>query len=784
MIGTTLGHNRILEKLGEGGMGVVYRAHDEHLQRDVAVKVLPPGTFADDVARKRFRKEALALSKLNHPNIETVFDFDTQDGTDFLVMEFIPGETLDKKLAGGPLPEREISRLGMQLAEGLTAAHDQGVVHRDLKPGNLLITPDGRLKILDFGVAKLVEPVGQAGVTIESVTQAVSGTLPYMAPEQLRGERIDARTDIHAAGMVIYEMGTGQRPFREDTAPRLTDVILHQMPTSPRAINPRLSPELERITLKCLEKDPEDRYQSAKELLVDLRHVGTAVSGQPEAKAAVRRKWFVPVAALTGIIVLGLAGYIVWQRLRPVATPPEGKIMLAVLPFENLSGDPGQEYFSDGITEEMISRLGNLQPERLGVIARTSAMAYKNTKKHVDEIARELGVDYLLEGSVRRSPDRVRITAQLIQARDQTHLWAESYERILADIFAVQSEVAEKVSASLALRLLPERRAALSRAGTVSPEAHEAFIRGRYYWEKRTKEGLEKSIEYFNQAIRIDPGYALGYSGLADSYWILGENLFVNPREVYPKAREAAQAALKIDSNLAEALTTLGGMAADEWDLRTSEKLLRRAVELSPNYGFGHKNLAYTLTAMGRHDEAIAEVKLARKLDPISPRTCANVGLLLYFARRYDEAITELQKAIEMEPRHAATHAWLGLTYVRKRQYSEAIAAFNQATVLEKELTDYDFGLGCGLAAAGRRSEALELAAEIKERSRREYVSAYELSKLYLALADREGALQLLQKAFEARDPRMAFIKVDPELDPLRSESRFQEVVRRMNFPE
>ena len=784
MIGTTLGHNRILEKLGEGGMGVVYRAHDEHLQRDVAVKVLPPGTFADDVARKRFRKEALALSKLNHPNIETVFDFDTQDGTDFLVMEFIPGETLDKKLAGGPLPEREISRLGMQLAEGLTAAHDQGVVHRDLKPGNLLITPDGRLKILDFGVAKLVEPVGQAGVTIESVTQAVSGTLPYMAPEQLRGERIDARTDIHAAGMVIYEMGTGQRPFREDTAPRLTDVILHQMPTSPRAINPRLSPELERITLKCLEKDPEDRYQSAKELLVDLRHVGTAVSGQPEAKAAVRRKWFVPVAALTGIIVLGLAGYIVWQRLRPVATPPEGKIMLAVLPFENLSGDPGQEYFSDGITEEMISRLGHLQPERLGVIARTSAMAYKNTKKHVDEIARELGVDYLLEGSVRRSPDRVRITAQLIQARDQTHLWAESYERILADIFAVQSEVAEKVSASLALRLLPERRAALSRAGTVSPEAHEAFIRGRYYWEKRTKEGLEKSIEYFNQAIRIDPGYALGYSGLADSYWILGENLFVNPREVYPKAREAAQAALKIDSNLAEALTTLGGMAADEWDLRTSEKLLRRAVELSPNYGFGHKNLAYTLTAMGRHDEAIAEVKLARKLDPISPRTCANVGLLLYFARRYDEAITELQKAIEMEPRHAATHAWLGLTYVRKRQYSEAIAAFNQATVLEKELTDYDFGLGCGLAAAGRRSEALELAAEIKERSRREYVSAYELSKLYLALADREGALQLLQKAFEARDPRMAFIKVDPELDPLRSESRFQEVVRRMNFPE
>jgi len=784
MIGKTLGHYQITEKLGEGGMGVVYRAHDEHLQRDVAVKVLPPGAFADDSARRRFRKEALALSRLSHANIGMVFDFYTQDGIDFLVMEFIPGQTLDKKLAEGPLPEREISRLVMQLADGLAAAHDQGVVHRDLKPGNLLVTPDGRLKILDFGVAKLVEPVGQAGVTIESVTQAVSGTLPYMAPEQLRGEKVDARTDIHAAGMVIYEMATGQRPFREDTAPRLTDAILHQTPASPRAINARLSPELERITLKCLEKDPEDRYQSAKELLVDLRHVGTIASGQPDARAAVRRNWFVPVGVLAGVIVLALAGYIVWQRLRLVATLPEGKIMLAVLPFENLSGDPGQEYFCDGITEEMISRLGNLQPERLGVIARTSVMRYKGAKKSVDEIARELGVDYLLEGSIRRSPERVRITAQLIQARDQTHLWAESYERVLADVFAVQSEVAAKVSDSLALRLLPERRAESSRTGTVNPEAHEDYIRGRYHWEKRTKEDLEKSIEYFNQAVRIDPGYALAYAGLADSYYVIGENGFVSPGDIYPKAREAAQAALRIDENLAEALTTLGSMAADEWDLRTSERLLRRAVKLSPNYGFGHKNLAYTLTALQRHDEAIAESKLARKLDPISPRTCMSVGAGLYFARRYDEAVVELQKAVEVEPRHAMTHAYLGLTYMQKRQYNEAIAAFNQARSLDKELTEYAIRLGCGLAAAARRSEALELAAEIRERSERDYVSAYELSKLYLGLADREGALQLLKTAFEAKEPRMINIKVDPELDPLRSEPRFQELLRRMDFPE
>ena len=483
-------------------------------------------------------------------------------------------------------------------------------------------------------------------------------------------------------------------------------------------------------------------------------------------------------------VALGVSGYLLWQRSSPKATPPPGKIMLAVLPFENLSGDPEQEYFSDGITEEMISRLGNLQPERLGVIARTSAMAYKNTKKHVDEIARELGVDYLLEGSVRRSPDRVRITAQLIQARDQTHLWAENYERVLADVFAVQSEVAEKVSASLALRLLPERRAALSRPPTESPEAHEAYVKGRYQWEKRGKESLEKSIEYFNQAIRIDPGYALAYAGLADSYWILGNHAHVSPREAFPKAKEAAQTALKIDKNLPEAHVTLGGLARDEWDFRTSEKLLRRAVELNPNYAYAHQGLAFTLTFFERHDEAIAEIKLAQKLDPLAPRISANVGYLLYLARRYDDAIAELQKAIKMEPRHDATYVYLGLTYLQTREYGEAIAAFRQVRSLAKEDVFSAIMLGCALAASGRRSEAEELATEITGRSKREYVSQYELSKLHLALGDREQALHILQHAFEARDPRMIYIKVDPELDPLRSDPRFQELLRRMNFPD
>ena len=426
-VGGTLGHYRVLERIGAGGMGVVFRAHDERLDRDVAIKLLPPGAVNDEPARKRFRKEALTVSKLNHPNIATIYDFDSQEGVDFLVMELIPGATLDEKLAAGPLSEKEILRLATQMVEGLAAAHAHGVVHRDLKPGNLRVTPDGRLKILDFGLAKLFLPASPTAATESLIqSQALSGTLPYMAPEQLLSEAVDGRTDIHAFGTVLYEMATGQRPFTETQSSRLTDSILHQIPVSPRAVNARVSPELERIIMKCLEKAPENRYQSARELEVDMRRLGLSASlptGRVGAKSQASRRIPLIVAAavlIALVVLLSATNPSHWRDRLSNAARPEHIESLAVLPLTNLSGDPAQDYFADGMTEELTTELAHIGALR--VISRTSVMQYKSVRKPLPEIARELNVDAVLEGSVLRSGNRVRITAQLIQAAADKHL--------------------------------------------------------------------------------------------------------------------------------------------------------------------------------------------------------------------------------------------------------------------------------------------------------------------------------------------------------------------------
>ncbi|MFB3154728.1 MAG: protein kinase, partial [Candidatus Acidiferrales bacterium] len=479
MIGKTLSHYRIVEKIGAGGMGEVYRARDEHLGRDVAIKVLPAGTLADEQARKRFRKEALSLSKLNHPNIATVFDFDTQDGTDFLVMELVEGVTLSDKLAGGPLPEKEITRLGLQLAEALEEAHERGVVHRDLKPGNVMVTPKGQAKILDFGLAKLLRPdVASATATTESFTetQAAAGTLPYMAPEQVRAENVDARSDIYAAGAVLYEMATGQRAFPETQTGRLMDAILNRAPQPPSGLNRRVSPGLEGIILKALEKEPENRYQSAKELAVDLRRLGipgSAAAVLSARRPATRRRmvWAAGVALVALLAVLvGLNVGGLRERLLGGVVP--GQITsLAVLPLENLMGDPEQDYCVAGMHEALITELSKIGA--LTVISRTSAMRYRNTDKSVPEIARELGVDAVVEGSVLRVENTVRITAQLIEAATDRHLWADNFDRELRDILALHSDVARAIARQIRVTLTPKEESRLAAARPVNPEAFE-----------------------------------------------------------------------------------------------------------------------------------------------------------------------------------------------------------------------------------------------------------------------------------------------------------------------
>ena len=775
-------------------MGVVYRAHDERLDRDVALKVLPAGALADDAARRRFRKEALALAKLAHPNIGMIFDFDTQDGVDFLAMEYVAGQSLAQKLNAGSLPEKETLALGAQVAAALEEAHEQGVVHRDLKPGNILITPKGQAKVLDFGLAKLLQPQGGAEATQTfTETQGVAGTLPYMAPEQLRGEALDARTDIYALGCVLYEMATGRRVFAEDSAPRLTDAILHGAPVGPRAISGRISLQLEAIILKCLEKDPEHRYQSAKEISVDLRRLAspTAASAAATKPAPGAAAWIKAgigaavgtVAVIILVAVLNIGG---WRnRLQGRASTPRIE-SLAVLPLENLSRDPEQEYFADGMTESLITELSKIRALR--VISRTSVMQYKGARKPLPQIARELGVDGVIEGSVQRAGNRVRVTAQLLHAATDRHLWAESYERDLRDVLSLESEVAQAIANEIKVKLTPQEQARLSSGvRQVNPEAYDAYLRGRYYQYMRTEEGLKRSVEYFEQAVAKDPASALAYAGLADSYSLLGNHGFLSPQQASPKAEAAALKALAMDDTLAEAHTALAFVKTNyDWDFSTAEREFKRAIELNPGYPRAHSLYAAYLGGHGRFDEALAEIKRALELDPLSLYDNTNLGWYLHKARRYDEAISQFQMTLEMDPNLLQAHLWVGQVYESKEMYGEAIAEFQKAIGLDGGSPPSLAALAHAYAVSGKRGQALSLLSRLKELelSKQEYVSAYDLAVIHTGLGDKDQAFKSLERAYEQRDGWMAFwLKTDPRLDPLRADQRFASLLRRVGLP-
>jgi serine/threonine protein kinase/tetratricopeptide (TPR) repeat protein len=788
MIGQTLGHYRVLEQIGAGGMGLVFRAHDQRLGRDVAIKVLPPGALTDEKARKRFRNEALALSKLNHPNIGTVHDFDTQDGVDFLVMELILGVTLDEKLAAGALPEKEIGLLGTQLAEGLAAAHQQGVVHRDLKPGNLRLVPDGRLKILDFGLAKLLEPATATATTTSwSGTHGAVGTPPYMAPEQLFGAAADLRSDIWAAGAVLYEMATGRRPF-PGQGPKLIEGILHEPPAAPSTINRKVSPGLEAIILKCLEKEPENRYHSAQEIAVDLRRLTSASTLVP-----VRRRrghtWLVlPLAAVT---LVALAAVLIGLNVRAVRDPLLGRSgapqirSLAVLPLANLSGDPEQDYFVDGMTEEMIMNLSKISA--LKVISRTSVMQYKGVKEPLPQIARELNVDAVVEGSVLKAQGRVRITAQLIDASTDRLLWAQSYDEDLKDVLALQAHVAQAIAAEIQVKLNPQEQTRLATVRPVEPEAYEAYLKGRSYWNRRNREAVLKGLEYFQEAARIDPTYALAYAGVADSYVVLESNQWLSPGAAVPQARAAALRALEIDGTLAEAHTSLASIAEADWDWATAEREYKRALELNPSYATAHQWYSYFLSKMGRHEEAVAQARRGVELDPRSLIIKVNVGQVLYTARRYDEAEKELLKILEVDPKFWPAHYCLGATYVQKGRFQEAIAELRRATVLspgDDAVSDAVLAaLGYTYARSGRKAEAQKVLDELKKLSSQRYVSGYRLALSYLSLGEKGEAIKRLEKAYKEHDPWVTWMGTEPMFEPIRSDPRIQDLLRRMNLP-
>lgn len=772
---------RVLERIGAGGMGEVYRAYDHRLKREVAIKMLPQGV--DAFVRKSLRKEASVLSKLTHPNIETLFDFDDQEGSEFMVVEYVPGITLSDQLAKGPLTEKEVARLGVQLASGLAAAHAQRVVHRDLKPSNLRITSDHRLKILDFGVAKLLKaasPSETESTTSTSGDQGLAGTVAYMAPEQLRNEATDARTDIYAAGEILYEMATGQRPFAEVQMPGLIDAMLHKPPAPPRALNPRLSPEMERIIIKCMQKEPENRYQSAQELEVDLRQLAG-----PDAVKTVERaptsNWrraslgAVAVLALT-ITLLGLNVGGWRNRLLGANRQPQFE-SLAVLPLTNLSGNVDQDYFADGITEELITTLAKISSLR--VISRTSVMQYKGTRKSVPQIAAELHVDAVVEGSVQRSGDRVRITAQLIRADTDQHLWAESYERNLRDVLTLRSEMASAIANQIQIKLTSQERARLGGAYAVNPEAYENYLKGRFYWHRRGTEAA-RSLYYFEQAIAADPNYAPGYAGLADYYWA-ADNL--PPQTAIPKAREYAMKALQIDDTLAEAHTALAAIRFyGEWDWPAAQQEFNRALQVNPNQAEARRMYAVYLAALGRSGESLAEIRRAQELDPLSESIQGTAGWVFYFSRQYDHAIEQCRIAVGLDSNSAAAHDCLGTAYLAEGMHEQAISECETAVRVSGNVPDRMADLARAYALAGEQAQAQKLLAQLRDLAAKRYVSPYFFAIVYASLGDRDGALSSLQKAYDERSGGVIWIKSEPTFDGLRGEPRFQDLLRRLHF--
>jgi serine/threonine-protein kinase len=775
LIGTTIGPYQVLLLIGAGGMGDVYLAEDARLGRKIALKLLPNRFTGEPDRLRRFELEARAASALNHPNILTIFEIGRADEVHYIATEYIKGETLRQRMKTSRLELRTALDIGSQIASALASAHEAGIVHRDIKPENVMLRPDGYVKVLDFGIAKLTEKyrriLNTSAPTIDVSTQTgvVIGTTRYMSPEQARGQKIDARSDLFSLGVVLYEMISNSPPFSGATsADILAAILAHEPPLE------SVPGDLRTLVARALRKDRDERYQTADEMLADLRSSMQRLVFEHELKRTMQASALAPASSAQLAAGPGPA-----RRLKG-----EQKIIdsLAVLPLVNTVGDSSVDYLSDGITENIIDSLSQL-PE-LRVMAWNTVSRYKNREVDPRLIGEDLGVSAVLVGKLVERGNRVVIKTELVDAGDGSHLWSESYDCEHASIFAVESRISKEISEKLLLRLTTEERRRLSKRYTENTEAYHAYLKGRYFWNKRTDEDVRQGIECFKQAIECDPSYALAYVGLADSYIILGSFgvATMPPHEAIPRAREAAARALEIDGTLAEAHASLAYcLAIYYWDWPGAEKEFNQSFEFRPAYATARHwyGFAY-LVARGQIDEAIREEKRALDLDPLSLTISANVGLLLYLARQYDEAITQYRKTLEMDRNFAYAHWQLGLAYEQKHMHAEAISEFKAAVALFGKSTLPIELLGHAYAISGQRQEALRILDELSALSEQHHVSPYRIAAIHAGLGDKKQAFEQLGRAFDQRDPWLIWLAHDPVLDPLRRDRRFASLVRRI----
>jgi len=783
MIGETILHYKILEKLGEGGMGVVYLAEDTKLERKVAIKFLPRHVAGNSEERERFKIEAKAAAALNHPNIATIYAIEESGDDTFIVMEFIDSVELKDKIKTGSISINDSINIAIQIAEGLEAAHKKGIVHRDIKSQNIMITSDGKVKIMDFGLAKV------SGATQLTKVGSTLGTAAYMSPEQALGEEVDNRSDIFSFGVVLYEMLTTKLPFNAEHQAALVYSVINETPEPVARFNNMVSQDFERIVFKALAKDKKERYQHADDIIADLRRERKNIEYAKADHDSIRsttsqvnsrqpgkniRRFYIPSVIL--ILLAVVAAYFVFFGQGSEINS------IAVLPFSIASSDSSAEILSDGVTEGIINNLSSIPS--LTIMSWTSVSHYSSEQPDVREIGKKLNVAAVLVGRIVQRGNSYDISVELVDAVNERHLWGAQYNKQATAMYTLQGELSKAISEQLQVKLTGEEERRLTKNHTENSEAYTLYLKGLYYLNKRTRDGIMKGIDYFKQSLEKDPNYALAYTGIANGYGLMGGNYYMNPNEAYPKEREAAQYALRLDNNLAEAHAALADVLNSyDWNIEGANREFRKAISLNPNYAEAHHWYAMALANQGLFDEAISEIKRAQQLDPLSLRISQNVGYIFYQSRQYDKAINQTQKTIDIDSTFPYGHSNLGDCYFMKKQYDIAYDAYQTEVRVTGDSTNI-FLLACVDAVNGRKREAMALRKKLKDISTRTFVPTSYFVFIEIYLGNKDKAFALLQKALEEKDPYMIGLKTEPKFDPIRSDPRYTTLLREVHLAE